>query len=286
MDRDIETTDRNPAERTVTEPDPEPRETSERSAPSRERTSHVGRHYAYQLSDAQLEAMKDIGRFRTVAAADLASQKYEGRNSDMRRDLRSLVDQGLVQRRTVWTGPRRRELEVVVLTKRGKEVLERNAQTGSQQRIYAGFVKPAEVAHDAAIYRMFAAEAHQIENKRGRIQRVVLDYELKQNIYRPLAKARALPLLEFARLQAEVARQNGLPVIQGKIPLPDLRIEYQTKDGEMECVDLELATHHYHGSHLGTKVAAGFKLYSPADSAGRLRAVLEEREITAAILSL
>jgi hypothetical protein len=286
MDRDIETTDRNPVERTDSERNDEPRDAIVRPASLRQRTSHVGRDYAYQISQAELETMGDIGRFRTVATDDLASQKYLGRAEDMRHHLRSLIDQGLIQRRTVWTGPHRHELTVVVLTKRGKDVLEREAEAGSSQRLYAGFVKPAEVAHDAAIYRMFQAEARQIEKDGGRVRRVVLDYELKQKVYRPLAKARALPPLEFARRQAEVARENGLPVIQGKIPLPDLRIEYQTKDGEMESVDLELATHHYHGSHLGTKVAAGFKLYSPADSAGRLRAVLEEREITATILSL
>jgi hypothetical protein len=222
---------------------------------------------------------------RTVATEDLASQRYPGRAADMRRDLRSLIDQGLVQRRSVWTRVGRAKLPVVVLSKRGKELLECEKGSTSQQ-VYAGFVKPAEVAHDAAIYRMFEAEARQIEKQGGRIRRVVLDYELKQKIYAPLAKARALPPLQFAKRQAEVARENALPVIQGKIPLPDLRIEYETKDGEISRVDLELATHHYHGSQLAAKVAAGFKLYSPADSAGRLRAVLEEREITAAILSL
>jgi hypothetical protein len=75
-------------------------------------------------------------------------------------------------------------------------------------------------------------------------------------------------------------------VIEGRIPLPDLRIEYETQDREPARVDLELATHHYHGSHLQTKAEAGFKIYAPPDSAGHLKAVLEEREITAGILSL
>jgi hypothetical protein len=50
-------------------------------------------------------------------------------------------------------------------------------------------------------------------------------------------------------------------------------------------VDLELATHHYHGSHLRTKAEAGFKIYGDASTTGR-SPVFEEREITASILSL
>jgi hypothetical protein len=75
-------------------------------------------------------------------------------------------------------------------------------------------------------------------------------------------------------------------VIQGKIPLPDLRIEYVTRSGEAARVDLELATHHYHGQHLAAKAQAGFKMYAPGGAAAALKAVMEEREITAVILSL
>jgi hypothetical protein len=83
-----------------------------------------------------------------------------------------------------------------------------------------------------------------------------------------------------------VARQNGLTVIEGKIPLPDLRIEYDTPAGDLARVDLELTTGHYHGPALQAKVEAGFKMYAADGSASRLSRVLEEREITASILSL
>jgi hypothetical protein len=51
-------------------------------------------------------------------------------------------------------------------------------------------------------------------------------------------------------------------------------------------VDLELATEHYHGSHMVAKAQAGFRFYCADGSANRLSRVLEEREITASILSL
>jgi hypothetical protein len=49
-------------------------------------------------------------------------------------------------------------------------------------------VKPQEVAHDAALYLMFQAEAAEIEKRGGTICRVVLDYELKKTSSRPSLK--------------------------------------------------------------------------------------------------
>ena len=157
---------------------------------------------------------------------------------------------------------------------------------GTDQVFYERFVKPAEILHDAAIYRMFKAEADRIEQAGGRVRRVVLDYELKQKAYSPLAKAKALPAAEYARRQEEIAAENGLKVVQGHIALPDLRIEYETSSGQQTHVDLELATEHYRGSHLASKAEAGFKMYAAGADADHLSSVLEEREITAEIFSL
>src|SRR5437879_1827659 len=77
---------------------------------------------------------------------------------------------------------------------------------------------------------MYQAERERIEKAGGRIRRVVLDYELKQKAYSPLAKAKALPPLDYARRQEQIARENGLKVVQGHITLPDLRIEYETAE--------------------------------------------------------
>jgi hypothetical protein len=267
---------------------PSPRIPPPRPAESRTSREHDlvrMRGHMYRTSPAERETLYDIGRFRTVTLADLAHYRYQGNAVLMRQDLRSLRAQGLIQTRTVWSGPKSEKLALVALTKLGKKLL---GESGSQsdQAIYAGFVKPAEVRHDAAIYRMHQAEKQKIEQAGGRIRRVVLDFELKQKVYSPLAKGKHLPPLDYARLQAEVARQNGLAVIEGKIPLPDLRIEYETPVGDLAHADLELATGHYHGPALQAKAEAGFKMYATDGSASRLSRVLEDREITASILSL
>ena len=276
MDREIESYVRQEADREVAQPT---RESSSPEKPSCERRPLVSRTYAYCVSPSELETMKDIGRFRTIALDDLARHRYRGNGEQARDELRSLQDQGLVERRTIWTGGKGERLTVLVLTKRGKTLLEREGHERPGQQVYAGFVKPAEVHHDAAIYRMYQAEARKIEQAGGRVSRVVLDYELKRKVYRPLAKARvqgsALPPAEYARRQAEVASENGLKVVRGKVLLPDLRIEYDTANGERAHVDLELATRHYRGSSLRGKAEAGFKMYAPRDSVSGLTAAFD-----------
>jgi hypothetical protein len=237
----------------------------------------VARH---RLSRDAVETLQEIGRFRVVSADDLQRFRYQGDGSAMRQDLRSLRSQGLLSQRTLLH--RGSRLAVVTLTKDGQKLLRRDDQLSSGQAIYAGLVKPREVPHDAAIYRMYQAEAASIRARGGTVRRVVLDYELKRKVYAPLAKVRPqLKPEEYAKRQAEVATANGLEVVNGKIPLPDLRIEYQTRDGEMAKVDLELATDHYKASQLAEKASAGFVVYGEAGGSKP-----EDRDLISEILSL
>jgi hypothetical protein len=77
-----------------------------------------------------------------------------------------------------------------------------------------------------------------------------------------------------------------LRVVRGKIPLPDLRIEYETPDRETARVDLELATEHYRSPNLTKKVRAGLSIYARPQEVVGLRRVLDQRELIAEILSL
>jgi hypothetical protein len=282
MGREIDSQEREGPTRTA-----DVRSESPRAEASREhrRGADLERTGAFRVSDAEREVLRDIGSLRTVAAADLAQIRYGGRTSDMERNLRSLREQGLLRRHSVWVESGKERVTVLALTRRGKHVIER-VGGASGQVIYAGFVKPAEVAHDTAIYRMYHAEASRLEAVGNRIRRIVLDYEMKRNVYSPLAKARPLGPTAYAKEQARVAQEQGLRVTRGKICLPDLRIEYETPGGELGRVDLELATKQYRGSHLQEKAEAGFKLYAAEGAASRLSAALDEREITADILSL
>ena len=70
------------------------------------------------------------------------------------------------------------------------------------------------------------------------------------------------------------------------MPIPDLRIEYETRDGEAARVDLELVTEHYRPGQLADKARAGFSLYASRGERDHLRRVLEQQELTAEILTL
>ena len=125
-------------------------------------------------------------------------------------------------------------------------------------------MKPREIAHDSQLYRLFQAEAARIEAEAGRVERVVLDYELKRDYQTFLNRADRPADLTQEDDVAAFAAEAKLPVVDGHLELPDLRIEYETADGRTEYRDVELVTEHYSRSQLAGKSAAGFALYRAA----------------------
>ena len=113
---------------------------------------------------------------------------------------------------------------------------------------------------------------------------MLLDYELKRNLNRDLAQM--APEKDDPNAKERIAEKHGLHVVNGKIPVPDLRVEYETPELELRHVDLELATRDYRPRAMAAKAAAGFSLYGRSEDASRLRRILDEREITARILTL
>lgn len=221
----------------------------------------------YRLRESEARALATVGAFRVVRADDL--QPTRSSRDAWSGDVRSLAEQGLVQLRTVEVN--REPIAVVVLTRGGKQLLDahREPTTGRAQQFYAGLVKPREIAHDSQLYRLFQAEAARIEAEGGRVERVVLDYELKRDYQtflnradRPTDTSREDDMVAFAA-------DAKLPVVDGHLALPDLRIEYETADGRMEYRDVELVTEHYSRSQLAGKNAAGFAMYRAAGAGGR-----------------
>ncbi|HEX4002913.1 MAG TPA: hypothetical protein VHX36_09695 [Candidatus Acidoferrales bacterium] len=237
-----------------------------------------GRDRDYRLRRYEEHALADIGRFRVVATEDLAKYLYEGHSVELERDLRSLERQGLIQHKT-FEGSDGSARELLALTKAGYRLLRARHALPETQTAYYGFVKPKEASHDADIYRVYQKEGRRIARNGGRKFRVILDFELKKRLNRDFATF-------GAESRQEIAARHGLRVVNGKVPVPDLRIEYETPEGDMGRVDLELATEHYRPRQLAEKVRAGFSLYAPRSEADRLRRVLDQRELTAEILSL
>jgi DNA-binding MarR family transcriptional regulator len=204
-----------------------------------------------------------------VPGTDLA----DGRTAtpdDVKEDLRRLSEQGLIDCRTL---PINREpTRVAVLTREGKALLDarHDSSDSREQQYHAGLVKPRELAHDAQLYRLFQAEAARIEDAGGRIERVVLDYELKHDYQSFLNRSDRPEHTSHGDDLAAFAAARGLPIVDNHLELPDLRIEYLTPDGRIECRDVELVTEHYSRGQVSGKARAGFALYRAA-GVSRLR---------------
>jgi hypothetical protein len=252
-----------------------PRSESPRAYYVRDRT--------YLLRDSQVHSLGEIGRFRVIAVADLATHAYGGNRELMEKDIRALARQSLLRDSTIETS-QKKSLRVVTLTKAGLRLLKNTNHLPDNQPIYHGLLKPREVKHDADLYRLYQKETARIERGGGKPLRVLLDYELKRSLNRDLALLG--PAKNDPDRKREVAEKHDLQVVNGKIPVPDLRVEYETPELEFRHVDLELATREYRPRALAAKVAAGFSLYSRSEDASRLRRVLDESEITAGILTL
>jgi hypothetical protein len=237
---------------------------------------------AYALRTSELEAMADIGKFRAIATKDLESFTYAGNRRHLEADLTNLRRQGLVTLREIpdrESSPRR----LVALTKEGRSLLLATKAVPKEQGLYHGFVKPREAHHDADLYRLYQHGLERIEREGGKNPRVLLDSELKRDLYRDLAASSAGRSHE---LRAEIAERHGLLLVRGSIPVPDLRIEYETLDNEPAHLDLELATEHYRSRNLAQKARAGFSIYARPQDTSNLRRVLDQQELTAEILNL
>ncbi len=262
------------------------RERENGDGPPRDRGSRM-RDRETGLSADQKATLAEIGKFRTINTSDLIRYQYGGDAARFTQDLRQLSAKGLVQQRSVDQSKTDAKYSIVVLTAQGRNTASKLAVSRTngrpEQQFHSGLVKPAEVRHDAGLYRMYQAEAGHIRRDGGSVTRVVLDYELKRKVFSALNKEQDASALRHASRKQEIAEENGLKVVEGRVVFPDLRIEYDSRDGEPEKVDLELATGDYKNAEVATKRAAGLKIYGP-DSAPRSPA-LQDPEIVAGLIS-
>ena len=251
-------------------------------ATSEPRTRYRDRGRTYMLRASEIQTMTDIGKFRALAAKDIEAFLYCGDKTRMDADFSNLRRQSLILERDIpeHENPPRR---LVALTKEGRHLLAATNTVQKGQVLYHGFTKPREADHDADLYKLYQRGLEKASRDGGKNVRVILDSELKRTLYRDLARA-----TEHGSGEAKsaIAERHGLRVVGDTIPVPDLRIEYETTDGEPARLDLELATEHYRFRNIARKVQAGFSIYARRQDAQNLRRVLDQREITAEILNL
>lgn len=234
------------------------------------------------LREEERKALGEIGRFRVIATRDLAEAIYGGRRSLMERDLTFLRQNELVQvdavnARRDGRGGKVERIEVVTLTRAGRDAARQTSGLPEDQKLYSGLVKPREVEHDAQIYRAYRKEAEKIEQKGGTNLRVRLDFELKSQVQKAIyAQRKANPERQMAEVKQQVAREFDLPYVNDGIQIPDARIEYDLpQGGGSEHQDVEVLTAAYHPGHLRAKAQAGFHVYASASDRATLTAKIE-----------
>jgi len=249
----------------------------------RSRMIYRGRDREYLLRASEVRTLTDIGKFRVVPADDLTRFGYQGNRAQMEGDVRNLTRHGLIEQRTI-EGHSSYSTRVLTLTRDGQRLLERAQLVSNRQATYHGLMKPKEARHDADVYRLYQKVATEIERSGGQVRRVVLDFELKKDLYRKLSRMRPDKDPQYER--TFIANQFDLKVVDGKIPIPDLRIEYEDDCRDVHRLDLEIATRDYRPQGLSEKAKAGFHMFAHQQDHAKLRRVLDAQEISARIFSL
>jgi len=257
MGRSLHDDSLRPTQDRGTSTDASPRQISQEGREQDAKAIHQSRGQRYWLNSDQSRMLQDLGAFRTITANSLRKHLYDNDDERFRKDLRSLRQQRLL---TVQAGSKANG-EYIALTRAGKE-LTQSALSNRDQAVYSGIVKKRELRHDAAIYDMYQKEARTIAKAGGTPKRVVLDFELKKQVNRQLARIQNASPAERERQRQEIAEAHGLKIVEGTIQFPDVRIEFESRDQEQCKVDLECVTGHYKARQIAAKQAAGFKLYN------------------------
>ena len=127
------------------------------------------------------------------------------------------------------------------------------------------------MTHGAQVYHAFLRTEERLQDGGARIQRVVLDYELKREYQRFLQAnnrgnrhASGRPDRSPDEIAAWAAAHK-LPVEDGHVQFPDVRIEYE-QDGRLEREDVEVATAQYTARQMGAKGRSGFTIHRSGTS--------------------
>ena len=108
-----------------------------------------------------------------------------GRPGDLHHgDLAHLKADGLL--RHIASVDREAGRDLVTLTPKGRELLEAHRMRDEKpgQTFHAGVVRTRELVHDAQVYRAYVAAAERAAREGARVERVVLEHDLKREYQR------------------------------------------------------------------------------------------------------
>lgn len=189
-----------------------------------QRQIYCERDREYRLNQAEIAVIRDVGRFRIVDAQDLTKFVYRNQQNAAQRDLRHLENQKLIRFVRL---PGKERTKYATLTRQGKELVSRRFNQTAGQEIYAGVKKLREADHDAAVYRVYQTEIAKMRAHGCEPKRIRLDYELKRDVQKELARERKKSGKDLATAREEITQKYHLKVVENKIQFPDVRLEYE-----------------------------------------------------------
>ena len=221
-------------------------------------------------------ALADIGIYGAVSYRDLAEAHFGGHPYTTRRAVNAWIREGLAQE-TRATGPNGNPFKVLTLTRKGvaearKLAAERGIDPG--QEIGFARARPAEAAHDTAIYRACRQEHQRLIEQGATVRRVRLDGEFKSAVARGSESARAKDGRRAADAERHrVAQELGLPVdAQGRVLLPGRPDRVHRLRGAKRTRQHRGRVRQLPGARsIRAKVAAGFRMHANGPAAARLR---------------
>ena len=223
-------------------------------------------------------SLVDVGVYQSVSFRDLAEAHFDGHPYVARRAVNQWIRAGAWRENTV-RGPKGNACKVLTATPAGAELARRKAvELGldSEQRTWAGLVKPGELAHDTEVYRAARAEIKRLLANQAAIRRIRIDAELKSIV----AKRSETALARDGKAAADIERMQaaqdlGLPVDDnGKVHYPDVQIEYTDANGRTDHVHVEVAIKDYRNRAIQAKAAAGFVIHGNGRGGARVSKAL------------
>jgi len=264
---------------------PERREQNPMPHPADRKIERGGRGRTYSLSDREIQAMADVGTFRTMDVQDLKRFAYADDERAMSHDLRELRGAGLIEEKTLLRA-HKEPRKVLALTEKGHRMARKAIGLPKDQALYHGFVKPREIEHDADLYKVYQQAVEKIRNEGGKPLKVRLDFELKGAVQREKNALKALPQEEQKKRLEAFARERTLAINGTRIHVPDVQLEYETREGDVERTNLELVSENYRNEGIRGKAESGFAIYARGDDTARIRRALQDTHTVERILSI
>ena len=218
--------------------------------------------------------LADISIYGAVSYRDLAEARFGGHPYTTRRAVNAWVRDGLVTETTA-TGPKGNPFKVLTLTRSGvaearKLAAERGIDPG--QEIRFARTRPAQAAHDTAVYRACMKEKQRLLEQGATVRRIRLDTDLKSTVARRSESARVREGRRAADAERHrAAAELGLPIdAQGRVLYPDAQIEYIDPDGRTGRVNIEVASGDYRPGSVRAKANAGFRMHANGPAGARV----------------